>query len=155
MFRLAGFLLEHSKLKLQQFPVGQSPSFISLPLVISPTLSIQPSCTWWFLGFFLNQRLTFRDHVKHYANKVIVANFSCFDLRHTCHMTDSHNHNPTCLTSTPNLDQLPQQSVDCLTSHMLLPLFSCPASCDGLLLLMVAVTRYCLNVYIYSSKFCI
>lgn len=71
LFLMVGFLLKNMKLELQHFPAGQSPPFIDLPLVISPTISFQPRRIWRVLGFFLDQRLTFRDHIKWYTNKAM------------------------------------------------------------------------------------
>ena len=54
---------------------------ISLPLDLTPigSPSLLPKETWRYLGFILNCKLTFRNHIDFYSNKAI-STIKCMKL---------------------------------------------------------------------------
>ena len=66
-----GLVTEDDKSELMHFActcLARSQD-MRLPLVLSPTLSIEPSDVWRYLGFRLDSKLTFRAHVAHFAER--------------------------------------------------------------------------------------
>jgi hypothetical protein len=70
-----GLVLEHNKLEGCHFQKhGDSNPDIDLGYApYTGATPLHPGTTWWYLGFFFNHALTFREHVKQYTNKALTT----------------------------------------------------------------------------------
>ena len=67
-----GLIIEHSKTDVFHFSRAHR-AFNPPPLDLSPINSpvLLPKDIWRYLGFIFNYKLTFRNHIDFYSNKVI------------------------------------------------------------------------------------
>jgi hypothetical protein len=71
-----GLVLEHNKLEGFHFSQKHGDSNPDIDLGYAPytgATPLHPGTTWWYLGFFFNCALTFREHVKRYMNKALTV----------------------------------------------------------------------------------
>jgi hypothetical protein len=79
MFELTqsmGLVLEHNKSEGFHFSQKHSDSNPDIDLGYAPytgATPLHPGTTWWYLGFFFDHALTFREHVKCYTNKALTT----------------------------------------------------------------------------------
>ncbi len=67
-----GLVIEDEKNELMHFiSTRLSRSQFPLPLELSPSVVIQPSQSWRYLGFRLDPRLTFRAHIAYFAERAV------------------------------------------------------------------------------------
>ena len=72
MLKSFSLIMEHSKTEVFHFSRLHevfNPSLLNLTVIRGPILL--PKTSWWYLGFFFDQKLTFQHYIDFYANKVI------------------------------------------------------------------------------------
>jgi len=72
LFNQLGLVIKHNKLEVFHFSRSIKNAY-SPPLDLRPLGSplLHPKYTWQYLEFFFNKKLSFHQHIHHYANKVL------------------------------------------------------------------------------------
>jgi Reverse transcriptase (RNA-dependent DNA polymerase) len=75
-FTSLGLVLEHTKSKVFHFTRARGDPDLPIDLGFQPFMGdtpLKPRVTWWYLGFFFDWKLLFREHILFYTTRALTT----------------------------------------------------------------------------------
>ncbi|KAJ3519912.1 hypothetical protein NMY22_g12985 [Coprinellus aureogranulatus] len=94
LFTAAGLVLEHDKSEAFHFTRACTGTDRPIDLGFAPhtgTTPLRPKEFWRYLGFYLNQRLTFAEHIRYYSTKALTTVMAMRMLGNSTHRLSPKN----------------------------------------------------------------